>query len=183
MPRGKRAAARAILEALHDVGLGYLALGQPSPTLSGGEAQRVKLAKYLGQPSLAGELLVLDEPSTGLHPQDVAGLLVVLDRLVRSGATVVVVEHCTDIIRAADWVVDLGPGAGPAGGRLLYAGPPAGLLTAAGSLTGEALREEEAGQLGGRAQRTGGFVPVAEGGFVPSAAISIRGRGRTICRT
>ena len=86
---------------------------------------------YLGKRSLAGQLLVLDEPSTGLHPQDLAGLLAVLDRLVRAGATVVVVEHNIDIIRAADWVVDLGPGAGPAGGRLLYAGPPEGLLDVA----------------------------------------------------
>ncbi len=85
---------------------------------------------------------MLDEPSTGLHPQDLAGLLNVLDRLVRAGATVVVVEHNTEILRAADWVIDLGPGAGPAGGELLYAGPPGGLLDAAASLTGQALREE-----------------------------------------
>ncbi len=134
--------ARSILEALRDIGLGYISLGQPSPTLSGGEAQRVKLAKYLGQRSLARRLLVLDEPSTGLHPQDIAGLLVVLDRLVRAGATVVVVEHNTDVIRAADWVVDLGPGAGPEGGRLLYAGPVSGLSRAPGSRTGKALAEE-----------------------------------------
>ena len=114
LPIAEQAAAEQIFQALHDVGLGYLTLGQPSPTLSGGEAQRVKLAKYLGQRRLSGQLLVLDEPSTGLHPQDVAGLLVVLDRLVRNGATVVVVEHNTDIIRAADWCIDLGPGAGPA---------------------------------------------------------------------
>ena len=144
LPAPKRRLARQVLHALNDVGLGYLPLGQPSPTLSGGEAQRVKLARYLGQRSLAGELLVLDEPSTGLHPQDIAGLLVVLHRLVRGGATIVVVEHNLDIIRAADWVIDLGPGAGPAGGRLLYAGPPDGLLQAAESLTGLALREEDA---------------------------------------
>jgi excinuclease ABC subunit A len=139
-----RHAAARILEALRDVGLGYLTLGQPSPTLSGGEAQRVKLAKYLGQKTLAQQLLVLDEPSTGLHPQDVGGLLVMLDRLVRSGATVVVVEHNTDIIRAADWVVDLGPGAGEAGGQLLFAGPPEKLLDVADSLTAQSLRDEAA---------------------------------------
>jgi excinuclease ABC subunit A len=142
LPEKDRRAAKGILEALRDVGLGYLTLGQPSPTLSGGEAQRVKLAKHLGRRSLSQSLLVLDEPSTGLHPQDIAGLLVVLDRLVRVGATVVVVEHNTDVIRAADWVIDLGPGSGPSGGRVLYAGPLAGLLETDQSLTGQALREE-----------------------------------------
>jgi excinuclease ABC subunit A len=137
-----RESARRILQALQDIGLGYLRLGQPSPTLSGGEAQRVKLARYLGGKSLTSQLLVLDEPSTGLHPQDLAGLLSVLDRLVLAGATIVIVEHNTDIIRSADWVIDLGPGAGPAGGRLLYAGPPAGLLAVEDSQTGKALSAE-----------------------------------------
>lgn len=141
-PERSRQAALRILKALCDVGLGYLPLGQPSPTLSGGEAQRIKLAKHLGSGSLDKRLLVLDEPSTGLHPQDVARLLVVLDRLVRAGATVVVVEHNLDLVRAADWAIDLGPGAGPAGGRIQYAGPPAGLLEASESMTGKALREE-----------------------------------------
>ena len=142
LPKNDLHAARRILDALCDIGLGYLSLGQPSPTLSGGEAQRVKLAKYLGKKSLEKELLVLDEPSTGLHPQDLAGLLAVLDRLTRAGATIVIVEHNTDVIRAADWVVDLGPGAGPKGGQLLYAGPVEGLL-AVDSPTGNALRQEE----------------------------------------
>jgi excinuclease ABC subunit A len=140
-PEQRRGASR-ILRALREVGLGYLSLGQPSPTLSGGEAQRVKLAKFLGRQGLSERLLILDEPSTGLHPYDVVGLLKVLDRLVRNGATVVVVEHNTDIIRAADWVVDLGPGAGPHGGALVYAGPPEGLLSNSASITGQALREE-----------------------------------------
>jgi excinuclease ABC subunit A len=131
-----------MLDALSDIGLGYLRLGQPSPTLSGGEAQRVKLAKFLGRGRLAGRLMVLDEPSTGLHPADISGLLAVFDRLVRSGATLIVIEHNPDIIRAADWIVDLGPGAGPEGGRLLYAGPFRGLLNARGSLTAQALRKE-----------------------------------------
>lgn len=144
LPPSRRRAARQILDALIDTGLGYLELGQPSPTLSGGEAQRVKLAKFLGKSSLSDHLLILDEPSTGLHPQDISGLLIILDRLARSGATIVVVEHSTDVIRAADWVLDLGPGAGPAGGQLIYAGPPAGLLTAEASLTGRALRQESA---------------------------------------
>jgi len=143
---GQVRAAQRILHALNDVGLGYLPLGQPSPTLSGGEAQRVKLTKFLGRSRLADSLLVLDEPSTGLHPQDLDGLLIVLDRLVRAGATIVVVEHNTDIIRAADWTIDLGPGPGPEGGQVLYAGPPAGLLDVETSRTGRALKEEESVQ-------------------------------------
>jgi excinuclease ABC subunit A len=139
----KRGAAGSILEALRDIGLGYLSLGQPSPTLSGGEAQRVKLTRYLGRRSLSDEFLILDEPSTGLHPQDVAGLLLILDRLVRRGATIVIVEHNTEIIRAADWIVDLGPGSGPTGGQLIYTGPVDGLTKIQHSLTGQALLTDE----------------------------------------
>jgi excinuclease ABC subunit A len=128
IPTNKKKAATRILEALTTIGLGYLRLGQPSPTLSGGEAQRVKLAKYLGKRALKDKLLILDEPSTGLHPKDLAGLLKVLDQLVRAGATIVVVEHNTDLIHAADWIIDLGPGAGPNGGNLIYEGSPNGLL-------------------------------------------------------
>ena len=135
-------AAQSILRALNDVGLGYLPLGQPSPSLSGGEAQRVKLTKFLGRNRLADHLLVLDEPSTGLHPQDLNGLLIVLDRLVRTGATIVIVEHNTDIIRAADWIIDLGPGPGPEGGQVLFSGPPSELLQTPDSKTGQALKDE-----------------------------------------
>ncbi|MCP4536188.1 MAG: ATP-binding cassette domain-containing protein [Chloroflexi bacterium] len=142
LPKKNRQTASRILQALCDVGLGYLPLGQPSPTLSGGEAQRVKLAKHLGKRALSKSLLVLDEPSTGLHPQDIAGLLIILDRLVQAGATIIIVEHNTDVIRATDWVIDLGPGAGPKGGRVLYAGPPDGLTEVEESITGQALREE-----------------------------------------
>jgi excinuclease ABC subunit A len=143
LSEGRRKSAERILRALNDVGLGYLELGQPSPTLSGGEAQRVKLTKFLGRNNLSKQLLILDEPSTGLHPQDLDGLLVVLDRLVQHGATIVIVEHNTDFIRAADWVIDLGPGAGPKGGRVLYEGSPAGLLGMGASLTGRVLKDEE----------------------------------------
>ncbi|UCC76463.1 MAG: ATP-binding cassette domain-containing protein, partial [Anaerolineales bacterium] len=141
LPEKSKHRAHRILKALHDVGLGYLALGQPSPTLSGGEAQRVKLAKYLGRSGLSSQLLVLDEPTTGLHPQDVSNLLTVLDRLVCRGATIVIVEHNADVIRAADWAIDLGSGAGPAGGRVLFAGP-AGQLAEQPSATGQALRDD-----------------------------------------
>ncbi len=143
LSKAKRSQAGQVLHALVDVGLEYLPLGQASPTLSGGESQRVKLARCLGQRSLAGELLVLDEPSTGLHPQDIAGLLTVMHRLVASGATIVVVEHNLDILRAANWVIDLGPGAGPEGGKLVYAGPVDGLTQVKQSQTGQALLAEK----------------------------------------
>jgi excinuclease ABC subunit A len=112
-----------ILAALRSVGLGYLRLGQGSPSLSGGEAQRIKLAKQLAT-ARPGDLVVLDEPTTGLHPADVATLLGALRELVDAGSTVVVVEHQPDLVAAADWLVRLGPGGGPDGGRLEYAGTP-----------------------------------------------------------
>ena len=104
--------------------------------------------KYLGRNHLENHLLILDEPSTGLHPRDLDGLLIVLDRLVRNGATILVVEHNTDFIRAADWIVDLGPGAGPMGGMLLYEGPPAGIYNVKSSFTGKALKLEKSIQPG-----------------------------------
>ncbi|MFX0184909.1 MAG: ATP-binding cassette domain-containing protein [Candidatus Hodarchaeota archaeon] len=134
--------AKPILHAMREIGLGYLTLGQPSPSLSGGEAQRVKLAKYLGKKSLANHILILDEPSTGLHAHDISGLLKVLDRLVRAGATIIVVEHNPDFIRAADWVIDLGPGAGPVGGHLIFAGSPNDLLNVKNSVTTQGLLSE-----------------------------------------
>lgn len=143
IPVAKRTSAVRVLDALVDIGLGYLSLGQPSPTLSGGESQRVKLAKYLGMRALKDKMLILDEPSTGLHAADLSGLLQVLDRLVKAGATLVVVEHNTDVIKSADWVVDLGPGAGPKGGQLLYAGPFDDLMDTRDSPTAQALREEK----------------------------------------
>jgi excinuclease ABC subunit A len=111
-----------ILDTLRDVGLGYITLGQPSPTLSGGEAQRVRLAREITK-AKAGDLVLLDEPTTGLHPADLERLLNVLHRLTDKGCTVVVVEHQQDVIDAADWRVDLGPGGGPDGGRLMHHGP------------------------------------------------------------
>lgn len=143
LPASKAKTAGRILQALVDVGLGYISLGQPSPTLSGGEAQRVKLAKFLGQRSLKSKMLILDEPTTGLHPQDVSDLVLILLRLVRAGSTVVVVEHNLDVIRAADWIIDLGPGAGPNGGNVLYSGPAAGLVETVDSPTARALAESK----------------------------------------
>ncbi|EID56144.1 ATP-binding cassette domain-containing protein [Saccharomonospora xinjiangensis] len=127
------------LAALADVGLGYLALGQPLSTLSGGECQRLKLAAELRRDGLPG-LYVLDEPTTGLHPSDVGRLLAIFDRLVDAGNTVVVVEHNLELVAHADWVIDLGPGAGHHGGRVLFAGTPAQLCDDPRSVTAEYLR-------------------------------------------
>jgi excinuclease ABC subunit A len=127
------------LQALVDVGLGYLKLGQASSALSGGEAQRVKLAAELARTATGRTLFVLDEPTTGLHFGDVATLLGVLRRLTAPGNTVVVIEHHLDVIAAADWVIDLGPEAGAAGGRLIVAGTPADVAACPASVTGRYL--------------------------------------------
>ena len=126
---------RVMLDRLADVGLGYISLGQELDTLSGGERQRLKLAIEM---SGATEVYVLDEPTTGLHMQDVDNLVGLLDRLVESGRTVIVIEHNLDVVARADWVIDLGPGAGHDGGTVIFEGPPAELARAEGSLTGAA---------------------------------------------
>jgi excinuclease ABC subunit A len=132
-------AARSRLQVLSDVGLGYLQLGQPATTLSGGEAQRVKLAKELGRRTNGRALYLLDEPTTGLHLADTARLLDVLQRLVDAGSTVIVVEHNLEVIKTADWVIDLGPEGGAGGGQLMAEGTPEQVAQAAGSQTGYCL--------------------------------------------
>lgn len=129
-------AAHAILDRLEDVGLGYLSLGQPLTTLSGGERQRLKLATHLGE---KGGVYVLDEPTTGLHLADVEQLLGLLDRLVESGKSVIVIEHHQAVMAHADWIIDLGPGAGHDGGHVVFEGTPADLVAARSTLTGEHL--------------------------------------------
>jgi excinuclease UvrABC ATPase subunit len=129
-------AAHTILTRLADVGLGYLSLGQPLTTLSGGERQRLKLATHLGE---KGGVYVLDEPTTGLHLADVDHLLGLLDRLVDSGKSVLVIAHHQAVMARADWIIDLGPGAGHDGGRIVFEGTPADLVAARTTLTGEHL--------------------------------------------
>ena len=129
-------AAHAILNRLADVGLGYLAIGQPLTTLSGGERQRLKLAVNMAED---GGVYVLDEPTTGLHLADVDNLLGLLDRLVDSGKSVIVIEHHQAVMAHADWIIDLGPGAGHDGGRIVFEGTPADLIAARSTITGEHL--------------------------------------------
>ncbi|ALE11363.1 excinuclease ABC subunit A [Bifidobacterium bifidum] len=129
----------ARLTTLHDLGLGYLTLGEPTPALSGGEAQRLKLASEMGR-AQSHAVFVFDEPTIGLHPLDVRVLLGVFDRLVASGATVVVIEHDLDVIANADWVIDMGPGGGESGGRIVAAGTPEQIAADANSVTGRYLR-------------------------------------------
>ncbi|HSF85267.1 MAG TPA: excinuclease ABC subunit UvrA [Acidimicrobiia bacterium] len=130
-----------VLQTLYDVGLGYIRLGQPAPTLSGGEAQRVKLSSELGKRSTGRTFYILDEPTTGLHFEDVRRLLGVLQRLVDTGNTVVVIEHNLDVVKAADWIVDLGPEGGDEGGRIVAEGTPEEIAATPESYTGKFLRE------------------------------------------
>ena len=126
------------LQTLHDIGLGYLTLGEETPGLSGGEAQRLKLASEMGR-SQADALFVFDEPTIGLHPLDVRTLMGVFRHLISNGATIVVIEHDLDVIRAADWIIDMGPGGGKDGGRVVAAGSPQEIAACKTSATGRFL--------------------------------------------
>jgi excinuclease ABC subunit A len=137
---GKIPKLRRRLQTLHDVGLEYIKLGQPATTLSGGEAQRVKLAAELCKVATGRTLYILDEPTTGLHFADIEKLLEVLQRLVDAGNTVLVIEHNLDVIKQADWVVDLGPEGGEAGGEVIATGTPEEVAEVESSATGQYLR-------------------------------------------
>lgn len=132
---------RSILAALADVGLGYLPLGQPSTTISGGEAQRIKLATQLARPDTGKTVYLLDEPTTGLHSDDIRRLLKVIDRLVDRGNTMIVIEHHLDVIKRADWVIDMGPEGGAGGGKVLVEGTPETIAACEASITGRFLRD------------------------------------------
>ena len=129
------------LVTLDDVGLGYITLGQSATTLSGGEAQRIKLAKELSKRSTGKTLFILDEPTTGLHFADIELLLKVLDRLKNQGNTIVVIEHNLDVIKTADWIIDLGPEGGSDGGNIVAAGTPENVAKVSNSYTGQFLEK------------------------------------------
>jgi excinuclease ABC subunit A len=129
------------MKTLVEVGLGYVRLGQPATTLSGGEAQRVKLSSELQKRSTGRTVYVLDEPTTGLHFEDIRKLLLVLGRLVDQGNTVLVIEHNLDVIKTADWVIDLGPEGGGGGGTVVATGPPEQIATVEESYTGQFLKK------------------------------------------
>ncbi|HMD50546.1 MAG TPA: AAA family ATPase, partial [Bryobacteraceae bacterium] len=132
------------LKILTDVGLGYLRLGQSATTLSGGEAQRVKLAAHLSQASCSGTLYIFDEPTTGLHFDDIAKLLEAFRRLIENGGSILIIEHNLDVIRSADWVIDLGPEGGERGGEIVAEGTPEQIAAARNSYTGRYLKEAAA---------------------------------------
>jgi excinuclease ABC subunit A len=136
----------AILDTLMDVGLGYIKLGQSAVTLSGGEAQRIKLARELAKKETGRTLYILDEPTTGLHFEDIRMLLTVLQRLVDGGNTVIIIEHNLDVIKTADWIIDLGPEGGSGGGRIVAEGPPEAVAKVKKSYTGRYLREMLGGE-------------------------------------
>jgi excinuclease ABC subunit A len=129
-----------MLECMQQVGLGYLPLGQSSTTLSGGESQRIKLAAELGRAAIDRSLYILDEPTTGLHFDDIKKLLAVLQRLVDASATVLVIEHNLDVIASADWIIDIGPEGGAGGGKVVAAGTPEEIASLADNHTGRHLR-------------------------------------------
>jgi excinuclease ABC subunit A len=159
---------RTKLQTLNDVGLGYVHLGQPATTLSGGEAQRVKLSTELSRRATGRTLYVLDEPTTGLHFADVEKLLEVLHRLVDGGNTVLVIEHNLDVIKTADWIVDLGPEGGDRGGRIIAEGTPERVAATAGSATGEYLE---------RVLRGEPLVPLSDVSFADEAGRGDRSNG------
>jgi excinuclease ABC subunit A len=140
---GKVPRLAAKLKTLVDVGLGYIGLGQSATTLSGGEAQRIKLATELSKRSTGKTLYLLDEPTTGLHFDDIAKLMKLLLRLREAGNTVVVIEHNIDVMRSADWIVDLGPGGGDDGGRLVAEGTPDDIAANPSSVTGRYIKMQE----------------------------------------
>jgi excinuclease ABC subunit A len=162
-------AIRSKLQTLNDVGLGYIHLGQPATTLSGGEAQRVKLSTELSRRATGRTVYVLDEPTTGLHFADVEKLLQVLHRLVDAGNTVIVIEHNLDVIKTADWIVDLGPEGGARGGAVVAEGTPEHVAEVAESATGEYL---------GRVLRGEPLVPLTDVTFAEAAGRALDGRPR-----
>jgi len=160
------------LQTLLDVGLGYIKLGQSATTLSGGEAQRVKLALELSKRDTGRTLYILDEPTTGLHFHDIEMLLTVLHRLRDHGNTVVVIEHNLDVIKTADWVIDLGPEGGAGGGTIVAEGPPETIAVAAGSYTGAYLKPVLDAEA--KRRRKGTFEPApraVRGGKVSSDSL------------
>ena len=129
------------LQLLFDVGLGYIKMGQPATTLSGGEAQRIKLASELAKRATGKTLYILDEPTTGLHFDDIKKLLDVLNRLVNKGNSVIVIEHNLDVVKTADWIIDLGPEGGDEGGKIIAEGTPEHVAKVPGSYTGQFLKK------------------------------------------